>query len=549
MQPLPLFPDLFTARSAALITQWLFFVLLGLSVLAIVVTEPAQVTSASALAGFLLALGVTLTVTITRTAPTPASPLFYIAPVLDGVAIAVMRLELDGGASVATLMAILVPATWLGTSRRRWSVLMALLLGALAVSGDLGRIIASPEMQDADLATLLMTPFVTAVAALFGYQLMKEVATASNSERHARRARDAIVDTVDVGMIVLDRSGTPIIVNRALQEHPVVRAEGQDPYSAVRSIPSFEADRITPHSPDREPLARAMTAEGLTDELFWARAHDGEESFAFLASSRRLVDEEGELEGTVIVFTDVTQYLDAVRSRDRLISSVSHELRTPLTVLRGFVELAREVHREDDDLGSYLEIIERNVTREYAIVDQLLLAAQSDGVRTASDPVMADLNTASRTAIETFRQEAHAKSIDLRWVADTRPVSVDPRLFRIIAEALIANAVRFTPREGVVTMDARAVNAGADGRERVRITVRDSGTGISAEDLKRIYDPFFRTEAAMRSGAPGVGLGLSVLKSILDSRRGTLTVESIPGEGTTVTAEFPVDEDTGGPAS
>jgi signal transduction histidine kinase len=112
---------------------------------------------------------------------------------------------------------------------------------------------------------------------------------------------------------------------------------------------------------------------------------------------------------------------------------------------------------------------------------------------------------------------------------------------RLIAEALIANAVRFTPLRGRV--DVRAEfdpEIGADGRGLLRLTVRDSGLGISAADIERIFDPFFRTEAAMRSGVPGVGLGLPILKRILDAHDGTIRVQSELGGGTTVTVELPV---------
>lgn len=245
-----------------------------------------------------------------------------------------------------------------------------------------------------------MVPVVAAVASLFGFQLVDEAEFASHAERLTRRTRDAILDTVDVGMIVLDGSGSPIIVNRALREHPVVRAEGRNPYDAVRSIPSFEADGHTRHTPEREPLMRAMTGEGLTDELFWARANDGAAAYAFLANSRRLIDETGAWEATVMVFTDVTQYLDALRSRDRLIGSVSHELRTPLTVMHGFLELAKEAHAGGDgDLAEYLEVIERNLTRELAIVDQLILAAEiGDDVAGAIQSAVTDLEASPEQA-------------------------------------------------------------------------------------------------------------------------------------------------------
>ena len=544
-----LFPHPFDPRTAVLITQWLFLALLFVSLLGVALIDAERLVTVGAVAALSAVLAITVVMTIARPALTPATALFYVVPALDCLAIAILRVDADGAASLAPLLTIVVPATWLGTSGRAWSILIAFGLGALTVTSDIVRAAtAPPGALEADLPALLMVPIVAAIASLFGFQLVDEAEVASNSERAARRTRDAIVDTVDVGMIVLDGNGAPVIVNRALREHPVVRAEGPDPYSAIRSIPSFEADGRTPHTPEREPLMRAMTEEGLTDELFWARAHDGVTTAAFIANSRRLVDERGQLEGTVMVFTDVTAYVEAVRSRDRLISSVSHELRTPLTVMRGFLELATESHASGGDrLTEYLEVVERNLVREFAIVDQLILAAQADMEPSSAQPAATELDAVTASALETFRREAQAKSIELRCSAPTTTAPLDPRLFRLITEALIANAVRFTPLHGHVDVsvdydagDGDGEGDGTDGLGIVRLTVRDSGMGISAADIERIFDPFFRAEAAMRSGAPGVGLGLPILKRILDAHDGTIRVQSELGGGTTVTVELPV---------
>jgi len=543
VRTLTLFPHPFDPRTAVLITQWLFLALLVVSLLGVALIDAEGVVTLGALAGLVLILAITVVMTIARPALTPTTALFYVVPALDCLAIAILRVDADGAASLSPLLAIIVPATWLGTSGRAWSILVAFALGALTIAGDLVRTAtAPPGALEADLPALLMVPIIAAVASLFGFQLVDEAEVASSSERAARRTRDAIVDTVEVGMIVLDGNGAPVIVNRALREHPVVRAEGPDPYSAIRSIPSFEADGRTPHTPEREPLMQAMTEEGMTDELFWARAHDGVTTAAFIANSRRLVDERGQLEGTVMVFTDVTAYVEAVRSRDRLISSVSHELRTPLTVMRGFLELATESHASGGDrLTEYLEVVERNLVREFAIVDQLILAAQADMEPSSAQPAATELDAVTANALETFRHEAQAKSIELHCSAPTTTAPLDPRLFRLITEALIANAVRFTPLHGHVDVGVDYdAGDGTDGLGIVRLTVRDSGMGISAADIERIFDPFFRTEAAMRSGAPGVGLGLPILKRILDAHDGTIRVQSELGGGTTVTVELPV---------
>ena len=551
MRPINLFPHPFDPRTAVLITQWLFLALLVASLLGVALVDTDSLLRLGTIGGLALVVATTVIMSITRPLLTPTTVLFYVVPALDCLAIAILRIDADGAASLAPLLTVIVPATWLGTSGRVWSIHVAFALGALTIASDLARAsIVTQGALVADVPALLMIPIVAAIASLFGYQLVDEAETASSSERAARRTRDAIVDTVDVGMIVLDGDGTPVIVNRALREHPVVRAEGPDPYSAIRSVPSFEADGQTRHAPEREPLARAMTEEGLTDELFWARAQDDVTTAAFIANSRRLVDERGQLESTVIVFTDVTAYVEAVRSRDRLISSVSHELRTPLTVMRGFLELAAEAHASGGDrLAEYLEVVERNLVREFAIVDQLILAAQADIEPTASQPVATELDAVTASALETFHHEAQAKSIELRCSAPTTSVPLDPRLFRLIAEALIANAVRFTPLHGLVDVtaeyhrgdgEADGKRASTDERGLVRLTVRDSGMGISAADIERIFDPFFRTEAAMRSGAPGVGLGLPILKRILDAHDGTIQVQSELGGGTTVTVELPV---------
>jgi two-component system, OmpR family, sensor kinase len=222
----------------------------------------------------------------------------------------------------------------------------------------------------------------------------------------------------------------------------------------------------------------------------------------------------------------------------RFVADASHELRTPLTSIRGFAELHRQGAVTDpDDVSALLVRIEDEATRMGLLVDDLLLLARLDQQRPLQH-VPVDLAGVAAAAVESARAAAPEREITLD-VGDTRPPVVagdEARLRQVIAN-LLDNACAYSPADAPVQVRVRPIHR--DGRELVALEVVDRGHGLSPEQAERVFERFYRTDAARSRARGGTGLGLSIVAAIAAAHGGTVEVDSAVGEGSTFRVLLP----------
>jgi signal transduction histidine kinase len=229
--------------------------------------------------------------------------------------------------------------------------------------------------------------------------------------------------------------------------------------------------------------------------------------------------------------------LELDRMKDQFVSSVSHELRTPLTSMVGYLELLLDEDEvgelDDEERRRFLEIVNRSCLRLNRLVDDILFVARVDAGRLSLEREAVDLGALAAASVETARAAATAKGVDLRLSRedDLPQLDADPLRLTQMLDNLISNAVKFTPEGGTVTVTAAPTGAG------VRLEIADTGVGIPADEVGRLFDRFFR--ASTSAVAQGTGLGLSIVKSIVDVHGGTIRVESTEGAGTTFAVDLP----------
>lgn len=229
----------------------------------------------------------------------------------------------------------------------------------------------------------------------------------------------------------------------------------------------------------------------------------------------------------------------ADRLRSQFLSHVSHELRTPLTSIKGFVQnlLDGLTGPLNEKQQRYLFRMLDNSDRLIRMIEDLLDRTRIEAGRLEVHPVDMDLESCLTDAVEQLRPLAFAKRQRLGISArDTRiEVWADRDRLIQVAVNLIQNAVKYTPEDGEITV---AIDSSSP--RFVRILVRDTGPGIPDEDLDKIFDPFFRVQQRQRSGPKGLGLGLSIVKTLVELQGGSVQAKNRPAGGAEVSFTLPL---------
>jgi len=265
-----------------------------------------------------------------------------------------------------------------------------------------------------------------------------------------------------------------------------------------------------------------------------------------------LRDADGNVIGAVGILRDMRAYeqvlhdleesrrelRDADQAKDRFLAVVSHELRTPLTAMLGWVRLLTTGMLDDVTSARALPVIERNTKLLAQLIDDLLDVSRIVSGKLTLEAGPVDLVAVIESAMEAVQGLADAKSIGLKAVLDPSAGAVvgDPGRLQQVVWNLLANAIKFTPSRGRI--DLRLERAGS----HARLTVRDTGRGISPELLPHIFDRFRQDERIRRHG--GLGLGLAIVRHIVELHEGSVRACSDgEGRGATLIVELPLPAD------
>lgn len=224
------------------------------------------------------------------------------------------------------------------------------------------------------------------------------------------------------------------------------------------------------------------------------------------------------------------------RLKDEFVALVSHELRTPLTSIIGYLEMVLDEGREtlDEEQLRFLRTVERNVVRLSRLVDDLLFIARLDAGRMEISARELELEPVLRESAEAARPAADGKSVTLDVeIEPLARVAGDRARLAQLVDNLVSNAVKFTPAGGRVAIRA------SNGSGRVRVEVSDTGVGIPAAEVPRLFTRFYRASTARTSETPGTGLGLAISQSIAEAHGTRIEVASKPGTGTTFRFDLP----------
>jgi PAS domain S-box-containing protein len=291
------------------------------------------------------------------------------------------------------------------------------------------------------------------------------------------------------------------------------------------------------HDPEILPRVlerwRASVTSGEPFEMeFPLKSADGEFR-SFLTRVTPLRDEQGRVVRWFGTNTDVEelrralkQAEDANRLKDEFLATLSHELRTPLTSILGWARMLSNGQLDEATTARALETIERNAKAQSQLIEDILDVSRviTGKLRLEVQPV--DLATVIESSIDAVLPAAEAKGIRLQRVLDSGAsmVSGDPTRLRQVIWNLLSNAIKFTPRSGRVQVRLERINS------HVEIIVADDGQGISPDVLPFIFERFRQADSTTTRAHGGLGLGLAIVRHLVEMHGGTVEVES-PGEG------------------
>jgi signal transduction histidine kinase len=344
------------------------------------------------------------------------------------------------------------------------------------------------------------------------------------------RLLNAVLETVDVGVVVLDPDGNGTFTNsKQVEVYAAAMPTEEDGPDVGMMIYRDGSDEELP--PEEWALERALAGERVEHELFRLGRGDGTRTVSVTA--RDFVDSEGERAGTVLASSDVTDVVQAVRARDRFLSTLSHDFRTPLANILGYAELIEDDPELSDGSRGDLQVIARNAQHMTSMVDELLVTAVTGAGTAVRLPL--DLAAIVRDAAASFAPNAEARGIRLHVEADAALTVLADRTGVVrVVDNLVSNALKYSAAGTEVRLRAER-----DGRWAV-CSVEDHGIGIAASELEHVFTRFGRGSGVLEAAIPGTGLGLALAREVVASHGGTLECASRVGEGSTFTMRLPL---------
>ncbi len=352
-------------------------------------------------------------------------------------------------------------------------------------------------------------------------ELQKKIAEVTKDRTEVK----AILSSMEEGVIVIGRDERIILLNDPVYRMLDLRSRDTIGKSYWEILRNEEIN-----SSLKEALLEKKTVR---KEIHLLTPADSQ----FLMQISPVVLEKGDLTGVVAVFHDVTEFNKLAQMRSDFVANVSHELKTPLTTIKGFVETLKEGALNDPQKAErFLDFIKTHTERLELLVNDLLSLASIESkeveMRWGGVRIPEVVQTAMAICKESIRQKK--LTVEISFPEDLPPVRADAGKLEQVFLNLLDNAVKFTPAGGRITVSA--VQEGG----YVRTDFRDTGVGIAADHLPRIFERFYRVDKARNREQGGTGLGLSIVKHIVEAHEGKVSVQSEPEKGSQFSVYLPL---------
>jgi PAS domain S-box-containing protein len=240
-------------------------------------------------------------------------------------------------------------------------------------------------------------------------------------------------------------------------------------------------------------------------------------------------DEDGRLFSVIANVRDVSRWREAEEMKSTLLSVISHELKTPVSIIKGYAGtlVRQDADWDQETLAEGLAIIEEEADKLNELINNLLDASRLQAGGLKLQFAYLDLPSMAEKSVEKFRTQTDKHTFSVDFPADFPPVKGDYERVREVLSNLIRNAIKYSPDGGLIRVGGWA------GEDEVQVYVGDEGIGIPTAEQERIFDRFARVDSSLTRQMPGAGLGLFLVKAVIEAHGGRVWVESRPGRGST----------------
>jgi two-component system sensor histidine kinase VicK len=349
-----------------------------------------------------------------------------------------------------------------------------------------------------------------------------------------KQETETLLESLTDGVVALDQQGKIIAFNRAAE-----RTSGFSALVAIgKSIDDvlhfWQGQEIIPffvYNQQKESMVKKLKESGLN-----LNKKDGTKVSLALTISPVLFEDQKT--GFIIAFHDISREQELEEMKLDFVSMAAHELRTPLTAIRGYTSIlqmqnAKDLNEAGKELLKRLTVSSENLGN---LIENLLSVSRIEKSMFSINTRPVDLTTTIKNNVDNVRQQAYTKKQTITLMVPSELPVVVADAFRIgqVILNLVANAVNYTQPEGAIVVKAEKKD------NTLQISVTDNGRGIPQEALQKLFTKFFRVSGALEQGSKGTGLGLYISKSIIETHKGKIWVESEVGRGSTFAFTLPI---------
>jgi PAS domain S-box-containing protein len=398
----------------------------------------------------------------------------------------------------------------------------------------------------------LLVSMLVVTVGIYAYQRSLEqlVGQKEESQRDLQSEKvraDEIVKHIGEGIVTTDAAGTVTFANDPAQKLLGWKIEELKGKSFVETVPmQDEFGGVIPA--ERRPLRRAIRAGETTVTMATYRSKDGRAIPVSVTATPVIVEDR--VIGAIGTFRDITEEQAIARAKSEFVTLASHQLRTPISAISWVSELllSGDAGKLSSEQHEHIAGIYQSNQRMAALVSEMLMVSSLELGTLSITPEQTDLAAlAAKTLKERLSSQSssnRAQEVTERYDPDLPAVPCDPEATKLVFNNLISNALKYTPSTGRITLELAVdrhekLHAGSNGSIVFRIS--DTGYGIPEKVTDKIFSKFFRADNIVHKDTDGTGLGLYIVKALLDYVGGRVSFTSRENQGTTFTVLIPLE--------